>query len=230
MKRHERYLSKRDKRVLRFLYRYRAATQMILQEACFSKTDSDANGKRVLKRLESQKLIQQHRSVNGFDYVTITVRGMRTMGFPARSQRSLTEQSLPVVLAVAEYCVSMRLERQTVAEFRDLYPELWWDGARSANYVRIKSQDGVKIRMLLIDRGGAARRIRSRVNRVIAQRSRLPKFKLLIQAGRFEIVVLTGLPEQQAKIAKQIERSSFGAVAVSTALIPGLSSLLTLSR
>ncbi len=106
--------------------------------------------------------------------------------------RPLTEQSLPVALAVAEYCVASGYHRVTSQEFQAIYPELWWPGSRASNYVLVRTDKGLVLRMLLVDRGGAARRIRSRVRRVIAQRSRLREFSVLMKAGRFEIVVLTG--------------------------------------
>jgi hypothetical protein len=84
--------------------------------------------------------------------------------------------------------------------------------------------------MLIIDRGGAARRIRARVRRVIKQRSGLPNFVALMNARRFRIVVLTGLPEQQSKIDRQIERESFGPVEVLSALVPDLAEILTMRR
>ena len=84
--------------------------------------------------------------------------------------------------------------------------------------------------MLIVDRGGAARRIQSRVRRIVAQRSGLPEFVELIRSGRFQIVVLTGLPQQKAKIDRQIERNSFGTVEVVSVIVPDLAEILTMRR
>jgi len=229
-KRHERHLSKRDIRILEFVIRYRVGTESLISKACFSDADSVANVSRVLRRLEKRGMLSSQTFVSGLNYYTATRRGLKLLGFTSRTPRPLTEQSLPVALAVAEYCVACGNHRVTSQEFQDTYPELWWPGSRASNYVFVRDDKGLVLRMLLVDRGGAARRIRSRVRRVIAQRSRLREFSLLMKAGRFEIVVLTGLPQQQAKIDRHIARSSFGAVRVTSALVPGLAEVLTLRR
>jgi hypothetical protein len=135
-----------------------------------------------------------------------------------------------VLLAVASYCVHQNLRRLRNAEFRELYPELWRRGLGASSYVLVDVPEGLKLAMLVVDRGGGARRIRGRIRRIISQRSGLPHFVALMNAGRFRVVVLTGFPEQQAKIDRQVERESFGPVEVVSALVPDLAEILTLRR
>ncbi len=229
-KKYERNLSQRDLKVLDFVARYRVGTDGMVKELCFEKDSRIENVRRVLFRLEKRGLIRRVQCGTAFDYFIMTRRGLGVMGLPKRTPRPLTEQSLPLQIAVASYCVDHKLRRLTNSEFRDLYPELWRAGLQSSNYVLVDSDDGLKLSMLVVDRGGAARRIQSRVRRIVAQRSGLPEFLELIRGGRFRIVVLTGLPQQKAKIDRQIKRCSFGAVEVVSALVPSLAEILTMRR
>jgi hypothetical protein len=88
----------------------------------------------------------------------------------------------------------------------------------------------LRLEMLLVDRGGAAHRINSRVRRVIAQRKGLPNFHALMNAGRFRITVLTGTQEQASKIQRRVSRRPFGPIEVTTFVIPELAELLMLRR
>ena len=84
--------------------------------------------------------------------------------------------------------------------------------------------------MLIVDRGGAARRIRSRVRRVLNQRESLPAFASLIRSGRFRIRVLTGTAVQEAKINRQVEGGPFLPVEVAAEVIGKLSEWFFLKR
>jgi hypothetical protein len=229
-KKHERHVTKRDRAMVDFVARYRIGTEAIFQQLYFTHQDSRENVVRVVRRLEKRGLLHKVDCGARFSYVVITRRGLRLMGLPSRTPRPLTEQSLPVVLAIASYCAHQRLRRLTNQEFRELYPELWRPGLKSSNYVLVETDEGLKLTMLIADRGGAARRIRERVRRVITQRSQLPAFVSLISARRFRIVVLTGFAEQQKKIAAQIARSGFDPVEVDSALVPDLADMLTMRR
>ena len=52
----------------------------------------------------------------------------------------------------------------------------------------------------------------------------------MIEDGCFRITVLTGTPEQQAKIEHHIQRESFEPIEVTTALVPELADLLLLKK
>lgn len=230
MKEQERHLTERDLAMLQFVFRYRIGTEDLFAREFFPKTGSLKNVKRVVHRLEQRGLLRKESPAKGFAYYTLTPRGCRVLGLSPRTPRSLTEQSLPVVLAIAFYCVRQRLQRLTSKEFSDLYPELWRLGLRSSSYVLVDTPTGLKLEMLLIDRGGMARRIRGRVRRAIAQRSGLPDFVSLIQAGRFRLRVLTATAERQNKIRWHIRRQSFGPVEVTTAVVPELADILLLRK
>lgn len=226
-------LTDRDMKILGFLARYRAATDLhIGKEAFDDNSDPNAvrNIDRVMRRLERKQLVKRVRCSDQLKYFVLKRRAFRLLGLRPRTVRSLTEQSLPVVLAIASYCVARGLKRMTHQEFLEDYPELWRPGLRSSSYVLVDRETSPKLELLLVDRGGAARRIRSRVRRVVGQRIGVPDFESLIEDGCFRITVLTGTPEQQAKIEYQIERESFAPIAVGTALVHELADLLLLRK
>ena len=228
MKKHKRHLTERDLAILNFVSRYRIGTEDMFSLEIFHKTTSPKNVSRVVRRLEGRGLLRKESWDIGCAYYTLTPRGCRVLRLPPQTPRPLTEQSLPVVLAIAFYCVRHGVERLTNKEFAELYPEFWRPGLRSSSYVLVDTPVGPKLEMLLIDRGGMARRIRSRVRRVMAQRIGLPDFVSLIDAGRFRLNVLVGTAERQDKLRRYIERESFDPVEVMTTVVPELANILSL--
>ena len=228
MRDYEKRLTDRDLGILKFLARYRAATEIHLADCFFEKTRNLDNVLRVLRRLGERRLLKCIRCGDELKYYVLTRRAFTLLEMRPRTLRSLTEHSLPVVLAITSYCVTHELERMTNHEFRELFPELWKPCLRSSSYVLAGTNEEMKLEMLLVDRGGTPRRIRSRIRRVIAQRSGMPHFMSLINDRCFRVTVLTGTTEQQTKIENQIQRESFEPVEVRTSLVDELADLLLL--
>lgn len=230
MQEHLRHLTARDHEILEFLVRYRVGTVKLLQEACFESDTTCENVSRVLKRLSRRGLIDCVTSPGAFSYCTPTRRAVEVIADDPRTPRPLTEQTLPVALAVASSCVERGTDRLTAKEFAELYPELWRPGMRASSYVLVETDGKLRLELVIVDRGGAAHRIKSRVRRVIAQRKGLPKFHALMKAGRFQIAVLTGTGEQAEKIRRRVARQPFAPVEVTTHVIPELAELLMRKR
>ncbi len=133
-----------------------------------------------------------------------------------------------MALAIAAYCVRTKIARLTDRELRQRYPELWRPGLRSSSYYLVDTPDGLKLGMFLIDRGGVPRRIRGRIRRVIAQRSSLPAFVSLMEAGRFQLTVLTGLQTHQDNIRRRLTGFPCRQAEVEVTLVPELGKLLTM--
>lgn len=230
MRVHQRHLTPRDMEILEFVCRYRIGTVEMLAEQVFSDKDSWENIRRVLRRLERRGLLRRESWDRGFSYYVLTPRGCRVLGISPRTPRPLTEQSLPVVLAIAYYCVRHGEERLTAKEFAELYPSFWQPGMRSSSYALVDTPDGLKLELLVVDRGGAARRIRSRVRRAIKQRCVLPDFETLMEIERFRLNVLTGTTEQRDKIDRQLDKESFAPVEVVSTIVPELAEILLLRK
>lgn len=221
----EKNLTARDRKVLAFVGRYRAVTVRMIWNRHFPNTSPD-NAARVVRRLVRRKLLEKVVCGAELSYIVPKRLGLSIAGLEPRTPRPFSEQSLPVVLAIASYCVTNGLDRFTNSEFCDLYPELNQPGLRSSNYVLVDSSSGPKLQLLVVDRGGTPRRIKGRVRRMIAQRKGLPAFASLMDAGRLEIKVLVGTREQQTRINDYIQRHSFGSVAVTTSLVLELGNIL----
>ena len=98
-------LTDRDLKILGFLARYRAATDYHIRRHAFHST-SGRNAERVMRRLEKHQFVKQVRCGDQLKYFALTRRAFRLLGLRPRTVRSLTEQSLPVVLAITSYCVA----------------------------------------------------------------------------------------------------------------------------
>lgn len=229
MKKHKRYLNGRDKQILAFITRYRVGTNELLREHCFDDDTGLRNVDRVLRRLEERKLIRRTELDEGKSYYTMTRRGLGLNAENPRTPKLPTEQTLPVYLAIATYCVEHRLKRLTKEKFVEDYPELTRPGKGNGNYTLVEDDGVIKLELLVVDRGGAAHRIRTRVRRLVAQRKGMPHFVALMQAGKFRITVLTATPEQQWKILRRIG-NSFDPIEVTAVVIPALRDLLMLRK
>lgn len=227
MEKHKRYLNDRDIRILDFITRYRVGTNQLLRDYCFEPQTSLRNVDRVLRRLEQRRLIKRTELDEGQAYYTMTRRGLGLSDDQPRTPQPLTEQTLPKHLAIATYCVTKGVERLTKHEFVERHPELTRPGKGNGNYTLINVDGYIKLELLVVDRGGAAHRIRSRVRRLIAQRKGMPHFVALMQAGKFRITVLTATPEQRWKILRRIG-DSFEPIEVTAFVIPELADLLML--
>ena len=228
MAKRQAYLTRRDRQLLQFVARYRAATETILRRALFGDASKRANVHRVVRRLVRQGLLQQVSLAPGQKYLVLTRRGCRVLKVSERAPRPLTEQSLPAVLAIASFCVRTGVTRFTDREFRLRYPELWKSGLRSSAYYLTHTPQGLKLGMFLVDRGGTPRRLKGKIRRLITQRASLPRFAAIIAAKRFHVTVLTGLPAQQQHLRRHLKRRFFRRVEIEVALISDLGELLTL--
>ena len=229
MKKHKRYLTNRDLEILEFITRYRVGTNTLLRDHCFDAQTGLRNVDRVLRRLENRKLIRRTTLDENQSYYTMTRRGLALNNDNPRTPKLPTEQTLPVYLAIASYCVANGIKRLTKQKFAESYPELTRPGKRNGNYTLVRADGRITLELLVVDRGGAAHRIRSRVRRLINQRKDLPHFVTLMRAGKFRITVLTATPEQRWTILRRIG-DSFLPIEVTAVVIPELADLLMLRK
>lgn len=229
MEKYERYLTARDKAILDFITRYRIGTNTLVRDSCFQSDVGLKNVDRVLLRLARRDLLRKWPLDVGQWYCTMTRRGLALKDDRAKTPTPLTEQTLPIALATANYCVANGVRRLTRDEFVKRFPEFTRPGICSANYALRKTESGFQLELLVVDRGGAAHRIRSRARRLISQRKDMGPFASLMRAGKFRITVLTATPEQRWKIMRRIG-DSFGPIEVKSFVIPELADLLMLRK
>lgn len=230
MKKKKRLLTNRDKEILRFIERYRIGTSQLIARTIFRDPKQKKAAGRVLLRLTRSGYLRRRPLYGNQYYVVLTRRGCRGIGVPERTPRPLTEQSLPVVLAIAHHCTRTGLSRMTDREFREQFPELWRPGLRSSAYAFRETEKGLTLCMFLVDRGGTPRRIKGKIRRVISQRDSLPAFAALIAAGRFRVCVLTGLTSQRTQIRRRLGRMNYRNVGVDVEAVPEMAEYLTWSQ
>ena len=224
------YLMDRDRDILYFVYRYKVAIDDMLAQKVFDLERRNTNVLRVTRKLAGRNLLRRMGFGSRDTYLVITRRGCRAIGVLDRTPRPMTEQSLPSALAIAYYCVRHRENQLTSAEFIEVYPELHRPGLNSSQYYVFDDDDDGRrmLGMFLIDRGGTAHRIKSKVRKFVKQREGLKCFISLIKSQRVQITVLTGLEGQQRIVRRYLGGDSHWGVRVRTALVPELGELLTL--
>jgi len=126
------YVTARDRRILEFVDLYRTATAGLLAIALFGGAAQEDAASRVLRKLTRRGYLRCVKMAHGRSYVVMTRRGCRAIGAPDRTPRPLTEQSLPVVLAIWCFCVRGGLARMTDRELSSRFPDLWRTGLKSS--------------------------------------------------------------------------------------------------
>jgi len=220
-------LSKRDERILSFVGRYRAATEPLLETLFFRKTKTLSAQRKVTSRLVRRGYLRVFDLAGSGKYFVLTRRGSREVGQSDRTPRRFTEQSLPVALAIAHFCVREGVSRMTDAEFRERFPELAQGGIRSSIYYIAKAGGTFKLGIFIVDRGATPRRIRGKIRRIVSRRRAMPAFVSLLHAGRVRITILTGTDSQAARLTEDFARHDFARLDVEVSLVAELGELLT---
>ena len=77
------YVTRRDKRILAFIERYRAVTCEMLLKTDLLASSRPANVRRIIRRLAAQRLINYYHYRSGQQCLTISRRGCAALGLPA---------------------------------------------------------------------------------------------------------------------------------------------------
>ena len=101
MEKYLRYLTNRDVAMLAFIARYRVGTNELLLKAVCENRCTLANVDRIVRRLQRRGLLRSVELDAQVRYFVLTRRGFIALGMEPRTPRALTEQSLPVVLALS---------------------------------------------------------------------------------------------------------------------------------
>lgn len=218
-------LAPRQKRILAFIARYRAATDELLRRK-FAGGHRDVKFiRRTMIRLVRKGYVREFKIGKGEWYYLLTHRGAKTVRKTDQPSRQLTEQSLPTVLGIAYFCVARNITRYTAAEFRRKYANLSPPRLRTSVYYSVETEAGMKIGMFLVDAGGTPRRVRGKIRRQIAKRMSLPSFVSLIHSGHFRVTILVSTEIRQQKLSAELASHSFGDVDVEVAWVPEIEQL-----
>ncbi len=220
-------LTERDCKMLEHVARYRIATDAIFRTVFFPNVQDNGPPRKVAVRLVENKYLREFRIKGTSCYYVLAPRGARLLKLKPKEPRPFTEQSLPGALAVAYYCATRGIKRFTAREFGQKFPELCRPGLRCSSYFLEETGGGLCLSSFLLDRGATARRLQGKIRNVIRQRYALKPFASLIQAGRFQIVVLTGYQAKQKELQTDLAKRHRGPVKVRVEVVPELGSFLS---
>lgn len=120
------------------------------------------------------------------------------------------------------YAQLSKSRRLTHSEWAENFPELHHADVPANSYFLEDGVDGPRIVFAHVDTGQDARDAVARVRKVVTRRYALPAFAELIQAGRFEVVVLTPTDGKKRAIEAVLEKRYRGLTPVRVVVIPEL--------
>lgn len=220
-------LSDRDRSLLEFVGQYRLGTDDLFRRVFFPDVTDARAVRKVTFRLVQQNYLRKFRLGRRLAYYVLAPRGCRLVGAKVREPVPFTEQSFPGALGAACYCVGTGVKRYTAARFLAAHPDLCRPGKCRSNYFKEEVEGRFTLGLFLFDRATSPKRMLAKVRKVIAQRYRLPAFRDLILAGRFQLVILTGYDEKCLQLDQAVRAGHRGPVRVRVAVVPELGAVLT---
>lgn len=239
------YLMDRDYEIIDFVHRYKVATDDMLAEKFFGLERRNANVLRVTRKLVERNYLKRVKLCGSESYLVPTRKACRVLEENERTPKPLTEQSLPASLAIAYYCLRNGVQRFRGSEYARFFPLMHKPGLDGSRYYgRVQDyafeeydQDAtdyidhyfdIRLGVFMVDHGGTAHRIKSKVHKFFKKREDLEVFMDLVYEDQVEITVLTGLEGQQRIVERNIRDFDCHGVKIQSALIPELGDLLTM--
>lgn len=220
-------LSDRDRKILEFVGQYRLGTDDLFRQVFFPEVTDTRTVRKVTFRLVQQNYLRKLRLGPRAGYYALAPRACRLVGAKVREPVPFTEQSLPGALGAACFCVATGAKRYTAARFLAAHPDLCKPGQCRSNYFKEEVEGKFTLGMFLFDRATSPKRMQAKIRKVISQRYRLPAFRDLILAGRFQLVILTGYDGKRLELEQAVRVGHRGPVRVRVAVVPELGELLT---
>jgi hypothetical protein len=241
MRKGTQHLTDRDRNILEFVHRYKVANDDLLARKFFGLERRNTNLLRVTRKLIERNFLKRFTFGGRETYLMPTRKGCHAIGQLDRTPKPMTEQSLPAALAMAYYCVRHGVQRFRASEWKRNYPHMHRQGLDASRfYARVEDhvfedhdpndEDDYwfKLGVFMVDSGGAAHRIKSKISKFLKERENLELFMDLVDDGLVQITILTGLDGQQRIVNRHLGGDTFCGARVKTALIPELGELLTM--
>ena len=220
-------LSDRDRNILEFVGQYRLGTDELFRRVFFPDvTDARAVRKVTFRLVRLNYLRKLHLNPKAAYYV-LAPRACRLVGAKVREPVPFTEQSFPGALGAACFCVTTGAKRYTAAKFQAGHPDLCKPGQCRSNYFKEEVDGKFTLGMFLFDRATSPKRMTAKIRKVISQRYRLPAFRDLVLAGRFQLVILTGYNAKRLELEQAVRVGHRGPVRVRVVVVPELGDWLT---
>lgn len=212
-----------DEAILRHVLRYRLTTPQIL--TCSGTLEfSEAEATNRLERLVSGGLLASAPLITGYDepkYFHLTEAAAISLGQGTAVAMPLKVDARADWFAVASFCCCGDTVRElfTKEEFQTQFKHLWFVGQPVRYYLEPGDDGVVRLAFIKVDTGGPGQwdRLIDSCQRFLYQRTtpdkvakafrdKVSAYAAMVEQGRFQISVLTALPEKQRAIALELER------------------------
>lgn len=216
-------LNAADRAVLEHVVRYRLTTATILA-ALDEPNGSIDESRATLDRLTAsgwlwrQSLVPYNKSIDSYQLSKTAANKLQCSPMLAEPMH---RDARIECFAIAQFCCGGGAFRRlfTRDEFVRSFASLWYPGQPTRYYLDSTNSKSPKLAFLKVDHGGAGRwdRLIDSCQRFLRQRSDIRRvaphhrpqteaFASLVNKGRFQISVLTALPDKQRAIEIEVER------------------------
>ncbi len=213
-----------DEAVLRHVWRYRLTTPRILSESGTLDRADLATAEAELQRLASIGLLHAAPLITGCEepiYYRLSETAAQALGQDPIIAKALKTDARAEWYATALFCCCGNVVRElfTREEFQTKFTHLWFVGQPVRYYLEPGEDGVVRLAFIKVDTGGPGQweRLIDSCERFIHQRitpdkvakqfrEKVAAYATMVRENRFQISVLTAMPEKQRAIALELER------------------------
>lgn len=193
-------MSDRDEKIIQFTDRYRLGTNSAFHRMIFTGQSMNAVTK-VTARMCRQGWLCRYPLIPPEDYFTLGPAAVRQLGHSLRRSEPLGPQALPIDYAVLLYATHGDRVRLHVAELKSYAP---WLPDELTHLPYCRTSGGV-LELIRVDLGGSPQHIAKKAATDCSRRLEVPEFRQLVDADRFQLVVLTTTSSKARLIRQAIE-------------------------
>jgi len=180
----------RDGVILDHVRRYHLTTDEILA-SLFFEGGSVRAARKVTTRLQAEGKLSRHRFFEGRVLCQLTPRAAEALGEHRSICRKFNYQGLVNAYGVLLFCAKFAIDKFTVREFLDKFPDLHRRGTRASNYYVDNAGGEKRLGFIQVDSGRDVTKLVRKIRKVISRAYGVPNFAKLIQSGRFVIAIVT---------------------------------------
>lgn len=209
--------------ILEHVFRYRLTTPEIVS-ACSKLAPADVQAaEKLLQELTHSQWLQAgplspHDPSKRFYY--LTPKAAEALEHDQIVAKEPSRELRIESYAIARFCCCSRPFRElfTKDEFLAKFSSIWYPGQPVRYYLEPARDDEVRLAFLKVDKGGPSRwdRVIESCQRFLAKRTsrsqantqyhpQVDAFRDLVDAGRFQISLLTSLPEKRDAIVQALD-------------------------
>lgn len=208
--------------ILEHVFRYRVTTPEILAACTRMPANSVSEAQHVLNEMVAAGWLVSKpvspSSANRFFH--LTEQAAAELGHDATVAKEPSREMRIESLAIATFCCRSTPLRElfTKEEFKSKFSMIWYPGQPVRYYLEPSNHDQVRLAFLKVDKGGPSRwdRVIDSCRRFLKKRTALSEasprfhpqvnaFNELVTSGKFQITLLTSLPEKCEAIRQALD-------------------------